>query len=298
MLHSPCFALKMRLLDLPNEILYLVADKLSRFNDLSHFTLTSRFVHALLTDYLYRRAARDIPPDEFPSPALVYSIRHGLKSSVIRLLEWTSRVPAKRCWTSPLTQAVIDNQDPGIARLLLEHWGVSGIDHWSKGLLLEDLIYEGAIEMIRLLLEFGHDANQLGLLGSCPLTTAVSARRPEIVTLLLDYGADINGGESFLAPLHVAIEEQGMVELLVQRGADVNFAGPAGDTALHLIASQEFRFSWTPDLVGLLADNGANLQTRNKEGKTALDIAVEQENDLCQASLLDAMLKSQTSRDS
>ncbi|CEJ55074.1 hypothetical protein PMG11_01351 [Penicillium brasilianum] len=287
----------MRLLDLPNEILYLVADNLSYFDDLSRFTLTSRSVHALLTDYLYRRAARDIQPGYFPSPALIYSIRWGLESSVVRLLKWTPRVPANQCRAWSLGKAVLKNKDPGIIRLVPEHWGVSGMEHRLKGLLLDTFIKGGTIEMVRLLLEFGCDANEPDYLGEYPLATAIDNNLPEIVMLLLDYGADINCGDLVIAALDQAITQPPhMIELLVRRGADINFASPEGNTTLHCIASQPVPPSWTSRLVGVLADNGANLQARNKEGKTALEIAVERGNSLCQASLLDAMPKSQTSR--
>lgn len=282
----------MRLLDLPNEILYLVADNLPNPSDLSRFTRTNQFVHALLTDYLYRNAARDIPPNHDFSPALISSVNRGLESAVARFLKWTSKVPNGEML---LSAAVLQNQDLGVTKLLLDHWGMASVTHGSKGLFLNTLIFKEKIEMLRLLLDLGCNVNRPDSLGFSPLARAVKCRRPEIVTLFLDYGADINDAGFARAPLHQAvfvINKPDMVEMLVRRGADVNVACPNGDTALHLVASNKFNPSWTSYLVEFLAENGADLQIRNNAGKTALDIAVERGNKSCQASLLDALQKS------
>ena len=54
-------------------------------------------------------------------------------------------------------------------------------------------------------------------------------------------------------------------------GADVNLTDNKGDTALHAAASQRFE-----QAVELLAKNGANLNGKNKAGKTPLAVALEE----------------------
>jgi ankyrin repeat protein len=55
-------------------------------------------------------------------------------------------------------------------------------------------------------------------------------------------------------------------------GADVNAANEAGDTALHRVAAKRFN-----TVVQFLADNGARLEVKNKEGQTPMAIAIQGE---------------------
>lgn len=79
---------------------------------------------------------------------------------------------------------------------------------------------------VRRLLEYGADPNIAeSLSGNTPLHIAASHGRADLVTLLLDGGADPNSkaalGET---PLHVAVAEDCLevVKLLLERGADPN----------------------------------------------------------------------------
>jgi hypothetical protein len=55
------------------------------------------------------------------------------------------------------------------------------------------------------------------------------------------------------------------VKIALIRGSDVNAVNKAGDTALHSAASLGF-----DSVVRLLADNGANVNVKNKRGQTPL----------------------------
>lgn len=59
------------------------------------------------------------------------------------------------------------------------------------------------------------------------------------------------------------------IELLLGAGADVNAANAAGDTALHGAAVSGF-----PNAIQLLADKGAKLDVKNKNGKTPLALTI------------------------
>ena len=88
-------------------------------------------------------------------------------------------------------------------------------------------------EVISLLLDGGADINARSISGSTPLHLAASFQTAEIVALLLDRGADINSrdmdGET---PLHLAVRHNtsGVVELLLYRGADINARNNTGET--------------------------------------------------------------------
>ncbi len=121
-------------------------------------------------------------------------------------------------------------------------------------------------EMVRFLVENGADPND----GEIQFMARDG--REDQVKLLLDLGADPDAGASVngLTPLmaasmkgHVAV-----MELLIQRGADVNIRAMFGQTALHIAA--EFG---TPETVKVLLAHGADPHVADKNGLTALEIA-------------------------
>lgn len=95
----------------------------------------------------------------------------------------------------------------------------------------------------------------------------------------LDNGADINcvRDESYYTlnsatPLMMAIDcrYDGITEYLIEQGADVNIKNKEGETALMVAVKWE-----DLETAKLLIDKGANVNAKDKEGKTALDIAIE-----------------------
>ena len=60
-----------------------------------------------------------------------------------------------------------------------------------------------------------------------------------------------------------------VMKMLIDLGAHVNAANGAGDTALHRAASKRFN-----TVVQFLADNGAILDVRDKQGRTPMACAV------------------------
>ena len=86
----------------------------------------------------------------------------------------------------------------------------------------------------------------------------------------LQAGVDINKRDLVfgMTPLAVAAAhgQAGSVELLLEKGADVNAAAPDGNTALHAAA-----FFGRTTVVRMLLDHHANALARNEEGETPLE---------------------------
>ncbi|KAI8520640.1 Unconventional myosin-XVI, partial [Branchiostoma belcheri] len=89
-----------------------------------------------------------------------------------------------------------------------------------------------------------------------------------VVELLIQHGADLKarnkGGQT---ALHWACrhEQTGVVELLIQHGADLEARDKFGETALHCASR-----AGQTGVVELLIQHGANLEARNNGGSTAL----------------------------
>lgn len=112
-----------------------------------------------------------------------------------------------------------------------------------------------------------------------PLTAAVINCGVEMVTLLLDNGADPNqlaAPDDFPALFHsVLMQKLELTKLLISRGAKVKQAGPNGRTPLHVVGAM------TDDeaTAKFLIEKGADPLAKDKEGKTAFDLAVAAKHD-------------------
>ena len=109
----------------------------------------------------------------------------------------------------------------------------------------------------------------------------------EAVSEALEEGVDVNsrvgeitryeGSNKFSfeegdnTPLHWAINEEvnyQIVELLIEKGADVNAVGKSETTPLHLAAYWDHK-----DIAELLINNGADVNAEGKQGETPFDSA-------------------------
>ena len=105
---------------------------------------------------------------------------------------------------------------------------------------------KGNIEAVKQHLAAGTDVNALDHGGNTPLHHAVYNDQTEIIRLLIDKGAEVNGKrkaanhEKGVAPLHTATWRSTIetMELLIDNGADVNMKRADGAIALHLLHSQ------------------------------------------------------------
>lgn len=94
-----------------------------------------------------------------------------------------------------------------------------------------------------------------------PLHMAAYADQPEIATVLLDYGADVNArGVQERTPLHVAAYHGSLqtVQLLLERGATIESIDEKGYTPL-LLAASNIRDPKTREVAQVLINRGATV---------------------------------------
>ena len=109
--------------------------------------------------------------------------------------------------------------------------------------------------------------------GFPPLGLAIFFRQPAIARVLIEHGADVNAAAENaqrVAPLHAAaaVQDNGTLALLLERGADVNAKQQMDYTPLHGAASRG-------DVAAakLLLAHGADRDARGSDGMTPADIA-------------------------
>lgn len=122
--------------------------------------------------------------------------------------------------------------------------------------------------------------------GTTPLLRAAKAGDAEAIRVLLAKGADVKlttkfGVTPVMAAAGLGTKEEdttgrkkteaeaiASIKLCLDAGADVNAADNQGDTALHGAAQKGF-----DQVVQLLAEHGAKLDSKDKKGRTPLDAA-------------------------
>ncbi len=137
--------------------------------------------------------------------------------------------------------------------------------------------------VIRLLLEYGAFVHVEDHQGQIALHLATRRGKHEVVTLLLTAGIDIGAGNlrGFTA-LHYVIRMCSVegTELLINAGADVEATDDLGNTPLHIACSKYFGMeeegrAEPRKVLEVLLQAKPNLEARDKEGHTALNIARE-----------------------
>lgn len=131
------------------------------------------------------------------------------------------------------------------------------------------------------LLEHDHSVDEKSD-GSSALCAAVRAGQEDVVVLLLDSGASVDGIESSI-PLFEAVKtgNETIIEILLSRGAQVTLTSADGRSVLH-----EVVVSNRPEIASLLISRGANVNSKTKSDHwTPLHSAIANRN-MTLASLL------------
>ncbi len=115
------------------------------------------------------------------------------------------------------------------------------------------------------------DLRMQNIEGRNCLQIAVTHGSPEVVRLLLDRKADVNGGSGRLA-IHLAVQKGDLtlLNILVNAGADIEAREPGGKTTLMVA----IECLW-PQLVEKLLELGAKVDVRDNAGSTPFHLAVK-----------------------
>ena len=135
---------------------------------------------------------------------------------------------------------------------------------------LHDAVSRGDLTEVEALVDHGENINAAGRSGRTPLYYAALQGQNEVVSYLLEKGANPKIGAGWKGnntPLHVAAQNGNLacVQLLLNNGVPVDIINSTKQTPLFLAA--EFLH---PAVVTCLLDHGANVNATAKGGATPL----------------------------
>jgi len=130
------------------------------------------------------------------------------------------------------------------------------------------------VEAVRKFLAAGANLYEINKDGDTPLEIACrNFSSLKLVKLLIDSGSNINMSMDGWPLIHQAAlyADVEVVAFLIEKGADINVVSEGG-TVMHDLAERFDR----DDVIDFLIKQGANQNPLNREGKTPLDISIEE----------------------
>ena len=267
-----------------------------------YVTAISTHNQPLVDRYLAAHAPAASPNPKITSPVCSAS-ETGDLSLVERVLQ--SAASAKQPLAKVVLQPWVADQCLASAALsgkidVLQFWLDKGAnpnappvkdnEDWLRELTpLAAAMMSGNPEVVRILLQHNADIHTPAHYNEPILEFALDRsgeHAPEIVTLLIQAGTDVNALDERDLPAIFSIEfvPSETIKSLLAGGADVNTRSIDGTTPL-------IRFSYREDIVRELLTNGADPTLANKSGQTALTTARETHCDACTALIEEALKK-------
>lgn len=151
-------------------------------------------------------------------------------------------------------------------------WGILAVLVAGCADSIHDAALKGDVSLARRMLDARPDLiSARNKLGKTPLHQSLTGGNNAILDLLLERGAEVNAQDNTgLTPLHVAawwsITER--AGILLDHGADIGARDRFGDTPLHIAA-----MNGRGKMCKFLIERGADIHAKNLDGREPLDLA-------------------------
>lgn len=262
----------MELIQLPGELLLLIADSLEFLRDVNSLCQANHSLYHTLNGHLYECSAR-----HHESDVLQWAAIHGLVEVVKTALQHGADVHT----TAPIRGLKLPNRfashfSQDLQFELQRNNEAEGLAQFylCRGAVTPLVLTAGAgyQDIVLSLLQYGVTIDRTGTTGLTPLMVAAQGGHTGVVELLLQNGADLTVKRhgQYTTALELAAEEghAGVADVLLRHGQDPNH--PSSYPALTTAAEKGHIH-----VVRMLLDHGADIQIKSSAGMTALLHATE-----------------------
>ena len=218
---------------------------------------------------LLDRGAEGYVMTETGDTPLTLAVRHNNTTETVSLLLAREAGANERFCRNPLLYEELykSPESATAAYSLIQGNATYGVDLEGETLLMI-AARNNSPEVASLLIQNGADVNEANHTYKTPLMIAAANDSPEVASLLIQIGADVNKvkfpGKTLLM-IAAANDSPEVASLLIQNGADVNAADYDGDTPLMIAAQNN-----SPEVASLLIQNGADVNAADYDGDTPL----------------------------
>jgi ankyrin repeat protein len=170
-----------------------------------------------------------------------------------------------------LFKAVTENDVETVRNLVATDQELNRASRRDGESLLNEAVGRGNPQVVEMLLAFGADVNLRNASSYTPLMNLNSVATPDLARKLIAAGARINARDDSGASalIHAAgLSPTSVVKELIAAGANVNARDDAGENCLFSAARSK-----NPQTISLLLESGVDLNVRNDEGEDALMVA-------------------------
>ncbi|KAH2459745.1 hypothetical protein KXW39_006955, partial [Aspergillus fumigatus] len=254
------------LVQLPPELILLIAANLGRATDISSFARTSRAIYHQLIDFLYK-----VSQDNGERQPLLWACSEGeertLELAIQNLEKGRTNIDV---YGKALAQASASGHSKIVSTVLQKVKPLLVCDYWVD-VALREAARHGHQSVVQLLVGEGADIDVCDPDGT-PLIHAVAGGHGDVVELLLKNGASVHRTNKIgRTALHAAACKGDIktVEDLLKHGAKVDEEDAYGRTALFLAVFGH------KDVVEYLLNKGAKAHRKYCCDDTALQVAEE-----------------------
>jgi len=205
--------------------------------------------------------------------ALHEAVRNGNIEVINKLIEKGADVNARDAkGNTPLHTGIPSDVHREVVTILLSNGADPNLrdEHGDTPLHVSVILNRGA-DVVQAILSGGSDVHIRNIEGKTPLYIAVQEGRTALIPVLLSYGSEIFAADNTgTTPFDLAARANDSTFNLLITADTVNSRDSSGNTMLHATV----RNRGNANQIGRILDNRAPVDARNREGETALHLAV------------------------